>query len=90
MVTTGNRGEIESQVAEMTPAFDVDLDHEHDLEEGLLFNGEEWAQIERDLGPNPSRGAIWKWKEDREASGNLTAWSRHVALRSAREKAAQS
>ena len=85
MVTTGKRGEIESQVAEMTPAFDVDLDHEQDIEEGLLFNGEEWEQIFRDLGPTPSRGAIWKWKEDREASGSPTAWSLRVAKNEAQQ-----
>lgn len=55
---------------------DIDIDHEHDLEEGLLFDHDEWEAAFRDLGPDPSRGDLSRWKAEREARGIPTGWPR--------------
>lgn len=53
-----------------------DAEHMRDRADGLLFNIEEWAAIERDLGRDASREDLIRWKADREARGIPTGWPR--------------
>lgn len=68
--------DIAERIAEGEGMDPDDSEHLRDREEGLLFNLAEWTEIERDLGPDASRGDLSRWKVEREAKGIPTGWPR--------------